>query len=99
VLVFRRDALPDIVCRRTVLTYIMTQKQPFILNAKKISFVSSQDPERKEHKVIHVEFDYLPTMDLDPHPPGDRSRGPSGASSKNMLKIHFIFNKLTFLYS
>lgn len=73
----------------------MTQKQPFILNAKKISFTSSQDP-GKEHKVIHVEFDYLPTMDFDPHPPGDRSRGPSGASSNNshIILIH-IFHTLS----
>lgn len=89
----RRDVLPDIVCRRTVLTYIMTQKQPFILNAKRISFTSSQDPDRKEFKVIHVEFDYLPTLDLDPHLPGggtsvgERSRSQMGTSSKCAFKI------------
>jgi len=77
-LVSRRDSLPDIVCRRTVLTYIMTQKQPFILNAKKISFVSTSDPERKEHTVIHVEFDYLPVNEFD-MPGGERFRGSSSS--------------------
>lgn len=67
-----------------MLTYIMTQKQPYILNAKKIKFVSEQDPERKEYTVIHVEFDYLPTLDL---PPGD-TRARSAASSKTFLAFY-----------